>query len=190
MLQINYLIIFTKLFEFAYKMVIIYVLTKIALYISNKMVSEFFDKRIVKLDDANEIRRNNTIREIVNTFLKYVILFQAFILVLQLFNIDPKTIIATAGIGGIAISFGSQSLVKDVITGFFLFIENQFSLGEHVKINGFEGEVKEIKMRTTTLLGKDSEIVILPNSSISTVVNYSRMKEVKENLNNENTDAN
>jgi small conductance mechanosensitive channel len=70
--------------------------------------------------------------------------------------------------------FGAQSLVKDVITGFFLLFENQFSVGERVTIDNFTGTVKELGLRSTKIHGDEGGTLTIPNGSITKVVNHSR----------------
>lgn len=89
-------------------------------------------------------------------------------------GIDTTSIIATAGIGGLAIGFGAQSLVKDVITGFFIIFEDQYSVGDFIKVDDITGTVDEIGLRVTKLKGFKGDINIIPNGQISRVTNYSR----------------
>lgn len=97
-------------------------------------------------------------------------------MVLDMFNIDTSSILATAGIGGLAIGFGAQSLVKDIITGFFILFEDQFSVGgDYVKIGEYEGIVEELGVRVTKIRAfSGGELHIIPNSNIQTVTNRAR----------------
>ncbi|MGM9946398.1 MAG: mechanosensitive ion channel family protein, partial [Lysinibacillus sp.] len=78
-----------------------------------------------------------------------------------------------AGIASVAVAFGAQSLVKDFITGFFIVFEDQFGVGDYIKLNGAEGTVEEIGLRTTKIKGASGEQHIIPNGSIGAIVNYS-----------------
>ncbi|NRK74326.1 mechanosensitive ion channel, partial [Salmonella enterica subsp. enterica serovar Typhi] len=89
------------------------------------------------------------------------------------FNIDVKALLAGAGIVGLAVGFGAQSLVKDIITGFFIIFEDQFSVGDQVRIGTYEGVVEEIGLRTTKIKGFTGEVNIIPNGSIIEVTNFS-----------------
>ena len=100
-------------------------------------------------------------------------IFQQFLPFLSEFSIDVKGLLAGAGVLGLAVGFGAQSLVKDVITGFFIIFEDQFSVGDYVKIGIAEGTVEEIGLRTTKIKSFTGEISILPNGTIIQVVNYS-----------------
>ncbi len=84
-----------------------------------------------------------------------------------------SSLLAGAGIVGLAVGFGAQSLVKDMITGFFIIFEDQFSVGDHVRIGQFEGNVESIGLRTTKVKSWTGEVHILPNGTISQVTNFS-----------------
>ncbi len=90
------------------------------------------------------------------------------------FGVDIKPLLASAGIAGLAIGFGAQTLVKDVINGFFILVENQFDIGDTVKAAGVSGVVEEITMRRTLLRDGDGTLHIIPNSAINIVSNSTR----------------
>jgi small conductance mechanosensitive channel len=90
------------------------------------------------------------------------------------FGIDIKPLLASAGIAGLAIGFGAQTLVKDVINGFFILVENQFEVGDTIKAAGVGGAVEEITMRRTLLRDGDGTLHIIPNSAINIVSNSTR----------------
>ena len=81
--------------------------------------------------------------------------------------------LASAGVLGFAVGFGAQSLVKDIISGFFIIFEDQFSVGDYVQIGTTMGTVEEIGLRTTKLSAYGGEIYIIPNGNITEVINYS-----------------
>nr|WP_240515439.1 mechanosensitive ion channel family protein [Fictibacillus aquaticus] len=117
-------------------------------------------------------RREATLMRLLDNVISYVIYFMALLTVLSEF-VDIKALLAGAGVVGLAIGFGAQSLVKDIITGFFIIFENQFSVGDFVRIGSFEGHVEEIGLRTTKVKSWTGELHILPNSSILEVTNFS-----------------
>ena len=118
-------------------------------------------------------RREKTLLKLLENTLSYVVYFSAILAILSEFRIDVKGLLAGAGVLGLAVGFGAQSLVKDVITGFFIIFEDQFSVGDYVKIGAAEGIVEEIGLRTTKIKSFTGEVHILPNGTISQVVNYS-----------------
>ena len=118
-------------------------------------------------------RRQKTILKLVQSVISYVVYFSAILAVLEVLNINVAGLLAGAGIAGLAIGFGAQSLVKDVISGFFIIFEDQFGVGDHIRLNNAEGTVVEIGLRTTKIRGSSGEQHIIPNGAIGTVINYS-----------------
>lgn len=121
-------------------------------------------------------RRETTLVKLLQNLVSYVVYFIAFITILATLTIDIKGIIAGAGFLGLAVGFGSQNLVKDIIAGFFIIFEDQFSVGDHVSINQFHGTVDEIGIRTTKILNWKGELYIVPNGNITHVTNFSIYK--------------
>ena len=118
-------------------------------------------------------RRHKTILKLVQSVISYVVYFSAILAILSVLNINVAGLLAGAGIAGLAIGFGAQSLVKDVISGFFIIFEDQFGVGDHIRLNNAEGTVVEIGLRTTKVRGSSGEQHIIPNGAIGTVINYS-----------------
>ncbi|RKX70660.1 hypothetical protein DRP53_04195 [candidate division WOR-3 bacterium] len=96
------------------------------------------------------------------------------VIVLKEIGIEIGPIIATMGIVGFAVGFGAQSLIKDLISGFFLIIEDQIRIGDVVTIGKATGKVEKITIKTTRIRGRDGELYIVPNGDIRQVINYSR----------------
>lgn len=103
-----------------------------------------------------------------------IIGFIVLLQVLPLFNIDLKPLLASAGVVGLGISFGAQSIFKDMLNGVFIFLEDQFNVGDVVKVAGLQGTVEDMSLRTTTLRDGDGTQYFIPNSQIATVSNLSR----------------
>lgn len=104
----------------------------------------------------------------------FVILLVTLMQVLLVFDINVAPLLASAGIAGLAIGFGAQTLVKDVINGFFILAENQFEIGDTIKTAGVQGTVEEITMRRTVLRDSDGTVHIVPNSNMQIVSNTTR----------------
>ncbi|MFD1928365.1 mechanosensitive ion channel family protein [Sporosarcina siberiensis] len=117
-------------------------------------------------------RREKTLVKLLENAVSYIIYFAAILAILAEF-IDISGLLAGAGVLGLAIGFGAQSLVKDVISGFFIIFEDQFSVGDYVMIGTALGTVEEIGLRTTKLSAYGGEIHIIPNGNIAEVINYS-----------------
>src|SRR5947209_11416003 len=116
----------------------------------------------------------STVVGVIRSFGVFLITLVAIIQVLQVFNINIAPLLASAGIAGLAIGFGAQTLVKDVINGFFILAENQFEVGESIRAAGVQGTVEEITMRRTILRDLDGTIHVIPNSKIEIVSNMTR----------------
>lgn len=121
----------------------------------------------------NEPRRVQTAGKLLGNAVSYGIWFIAFLLVLGEFKISLAPLLAGAGIVGLAIGFGAQSLVRDVISGLFIIIEDPFGVGDEVKIGNYKGKVEMIGLRTTRLRSWTGEVFIIPNGQINDVTNYS-----------------
>lgn len=123
-----------------------------------------------------EGRRAQTLSVLLRSVLMYVVYFIAGLMILETFGVRTNSILATAGIAGLAVGFGAQNLVRDVITGFFIIFEDQFSVGEYVTVAGVTGVIEEMGLRTTKVREWTGQLHIIPNGEISKVTNYNRGK--------------
>ena len=120
---------------------------------------------------ATQLRTLSSIIQSVGTF---VIYFFALLQILPIFSVDVKPFLASAGIVGLAIGFGAQTLVHDVINGFFIIIENIYDLGDVVKIAGVQGTVEQMSLRKTVLRDDSGALHSVPNSEIKIISNMTR----------------
>ena len=155
------------------KIIIILVIIKLLSYLTNRVINRFLKSRS-EFNFFSNNKRANTIGSILKNIIRYVLYFIGIIMILDIFNINTTSIIATAGIGGLAIGFGAQSLVKDVITGFFILVEDQYAVGDFVKISSFEGTVEEMGLRVTKLRDFSGDLHIIPNGLVQAVTNKTR----------------
>jgi small conductance mechanosensitive channel len=118
-------------------------------------------------------KRGRTLSTLLRNAGRVVIALMAVLLSLNLF-IDITALIAGAGILGLAISFGAQSLVKDVLAGFFMLLEDQFAVGDVVELAGKSGVVERVTLRVVVLRGVDGSVHVIPNGEITTVTNKTR----------------
>jgi small-conductance mechanosensitive channel len=125
-------------------------------------------------DGALRAQQVSTVVGVIRSVGVFIIAFVTALQVLPIFGIHIEPLLASAGIAGLAIGFGAQTLVKDVINGFFILVENQFEVGDVVKIAGVQGTVEEITMRRTILRDTDGTIHTVPNSIIGIVSNATR----------------
>ena len=154
------------------KITAILVASWLVVFIGKKIIANVFALRMRAPLSYSE-RRQKTILKLLQSVLSYLVYFSAIMGILSALDIQIAGLLAGAGIAGLAIGFGAQSLVKDVITGFFIIFEDQFGVGDYIKLNGAEGTVYEIGLRTTKIKGSSGEQHIIPNGAIGTVINYS-----------------
>ena len=118
-------------------------------------------------------KRLTTLTGLIKATLSILIIAIAGFMILEEFGFNLAPLIASAGIVGLAIGFGAQALVKDIISGAFLLVENQFSEGDEVEISGKKGKVEKITLRTVRIRDKDGTLHTIPNGSITMVSNFS-----------------
>lgn len=115
-----------------------------------------------------------TLRGILYSLVKYSVIFFAIINILNSIGFDTRSILAGAGIAGLAVGFGAQNLVRDVITGFFIILENQYTVGEYISTAGVQGFVEEMGLRVTKIRDFGGQLHIIPNGQIAQVTNFHR----------------
>lgn len=132
-------------------------------------------KHGMRLNLARSNNRNLTLYRLVRSVVHYTIAFVALVMILSKFGINVASILAAAGVLGLAVSFGAQSLIKDIFAGFFIILENQYAVGEYITLNQkFTGTVESVGLRITQMQGYDGELIVIPNGSITDVMNYCR----------------
>lgn len=119
-------------------------------------------------------KRRYTVIKLVESIVKYIIILIAIFVVLGAWGIDVTAALAGVGIVGLVVGLGAQDLIKDLIAGIGIVIDDQYDVDEVVEINGFKGRVMEIGLRTTRIINAAGEIRIIRNGSISDLSNFSR----------------
>jgi moderate conductance mechanosensitive channel len=125
-----------------------------------------------------DARRSGTMRTLITNIIKYTVYFIAFYNVFTFIGFDPGPLLASAGVLGLAIGFGAQNLIRDIITGFFIIFEDQFAVGDVVTIKTVTGTVQAIGLRITRIKTWTGEVHIIPNGSITEVTNLSMENSV------------
>lgn len=149
---------------------IIIILFCILIYlILKRVIDKIFSIRIRRIDK----KKSRTIKSLTNNILKYLIILIAILLILDVFGIDTKTIIASLGVVGLVLGLAVQDTIKDFISGFTILVENQYSVGDYVTINGFAGYVESLGLKTTKLKAYTGEIKFISNRMITEVINHS-----------------
>ena len=124
-------------------------------------------------------QRIKTLSNLIINSAKIAINFIALVMILSELGVNIAPLLTGAGILGLAIGFGAKSLVADIIAGFFIIFENQFNVGDTIKVAGHEGKVVRITLRTITLRDKQKKRYIIPNSAVKTVTRFPLPKKNK-----------
>ncbi len=119
--------------------------------------------------------RLTTIATALKGFMTFVYVTLGIVLTLALFNISASSILAGGAVIGLAISFGTQNLVKDVVNGCLILLEDRFAVGDVIIINGMDGFVEEFNLRLTQLRNSEGQLITIPNSAIAEVRNLTRL---------------
>jgi small conductance mechanosensitive channel len=114
-------------------------------------------------------QRAETLRHIIRSVSKVIIFVVALVLIAEELGYDTSTVLAGFGIAGLAVGFGAQSLVKDVISGFFILLEDQYGVGDVVRIGDFTGVVEHMTLRSTVLRNLEGQVHVVPNGNIQHV---------------------
>lgn len=155
------------------KVVAIVVLMYLAIKVGSAIIHKFMKRqRNSNLKFTLNEKRSKTLEAILKSVLRYSVYFFGIVTIFTLI-FGPITY-AFAGIGGVAIGFGAQSLVKDVINGFFILFEDQFAVGDHINIDDKGGIVESIELRVTKLRDFNGDLHIIPNGLIAKITNHSR----------------
>lgn len=156
-----------------FKIIIIVLFTKISIKLGSSVIERFFRKQKTSRFGLNG-RKADTLSELLKSVLRYVIYFIAIMWIFQTIGFDITTVIAVTGAAGVAIGFGAQNLVKDIISGFFILFEDQFAVGDYISIDGMSGIVEVLGLRVTKIRDFSGDLHIIPNGTITRVTNKSR----------------
>ncbi|MEO5881004.1 MAG: mechanosensitive ion channel family protein [Caldimonas sp.] len=152
----------------------ILVVAWIAIVASQRSIRALRVRVSTRFDDREAAKRAETLGRVFRYLASVIITLVAAMLVLAEIGVSVAPILGAAGVVGLAIGFGAQSLVKDYFTGFFLLLENQIRQGDVVKLGDHAGLVEEVTLRYVRLRDYDGNVHIVPNGMISAVVNMSR----------------
>jgi small-conductance mechanosensitive channel len=155
--------------------ILIYIAALLLLKIGTRMIHHFLRLQ-ARLDD----RRRQTLQSLFSNILKYTLYFIILLTILPLFGVNIAALIAGAGVAGLAIGFGAQTLIKDFFAGIFILFEDQYGIGDWVMIdnmsgaNNVTGKIIAVGLRMTSIQVWTGEIVYIPNGTILQVTNYSK----------------
>jgi moderate conductance mechanosensitive channel len=159
-----------KLPKIVVVLVVIFILQRVVLFFVKKMRTRA-DRQVGNFHRAAQLR---TMASILRATSIGVLGFIAFLQILNIFDIPYQPILASAGIVGVGIGLGAQSIFKDMLNGIFILVEDQYNVGEVVVLAGLKGTVEDLSLRRTSVRDGDGTLYIIPNSQIATVSNLSR----------------
>ncbi|WP_459077044.1 mechanosensitive ion channel family protein [Aeribacillus alveayuensis] len=154
------------------KLIAIYIVYLVVKSIGTKVIERAFDR----LQNRDQISNGRalTLQTLSLNLFSYVLIFIYVVTVFQVFGYNVTALLAGAGVVGLAIGFGAQGLVSDVVTGFFLLLEKQIDVGDYVTTGGYSGIVEAVGLRTTQIRGFDGTLHYVPNREIVGLSNHSR----------------
>ncbi|WP_409305254.1 mechanosensitive ion channel family protein [Peribacillus sp. SCS-155] len=150
----------------------VYIIFLVVRTFTNKVITASFGK--VKDKENRSAGRTKTLEGLTKNAVGYVLSFILVVTILQLMGIKATAILAGAGVVGLAVGFGAQGLVSDVVTGFFILLERQLDVGDYITIGEFSGIVEQFGLRTTQIRDFDGTLHFIPNRQITSLSNHSR----------------
>ncbi|PQD94972.1 mechanosensitive ion channel protein [Pradoshia eiseniae] len=154
------------------KVLFFYLVYKLIKIFTNKVVETIFSRLQAKSNGTEN--RTKTLESLTKNIISYIYSFILIVTILELFDIRVTAILAGAGIVGLAVGFGAQGLVSDVVTGFFILLERQIDVGDEVTIGVIKGTVEVVGLKTLQVRDYDGSLHFIPNRQIATVSNHSR----------------
>jgi moderate conductance mechanosensitive channel len=149
-----------------------YALIRIATLLVRRFEHEV--SRGTSVDALERAKRARTLGSVIQKVASIAISSVAVLMVLREFGMDISPVLTGAGIAGLAVGFGAQTLVRDIISGFFLILEDQVRVGDVASINGTAGLIEEINLRTIILRDEEGAVHVFPNGAITTLANRSK----------------
>ncbi|MCS7236051.1 MAG: mechanosensitive ion channel [Armatimonadota bacterium] len=125
-------------------------------------------------DYEARLARARTLASLAHSVVRYTVYFVALVMILRQVNVDAAAVIASAGIAGLAVGLGAQTLVRDSLSGFFLLLDGSLQVGDVVSVAGEVGQVEQITLRNTQIRRYTGELVTIPNGEITRFANLSR----------------
>ena len=151
---------------------VILVIARLLLGIINRVIEHMLLRDDPRRPAVRDEQRAKTLASLLKSVSFYTVFFVAGMMVLESIGINTASLLAAAGVAGLAIGFGAQNLVKDVVSGFFILFEGQFRVGDYIGIGNVEGVVEQTGLRTTWIRSFGGEVHIIPNGEVRQVTNF------------------
>jgi len=159
--------------EFFLKKLILSIIYLFLAFLSTLIIKKIFSILLFgaqKTQNQKLIKKTKTLKAFIDSLIYVAVYFVALFFILEKLGVNMTPFLTGAGILGLTFSFGAQSLAKDLISGFFIIFDNQFEVGDYIKVGTLEGKVKKITLRQTILKDKNNNLILIPNSQITSVV--------------------
>lgn len=156
------------------KIVFIFFLGFVSNTFLQRSINIFFSNLEKKSILVSYHQRLKTLKTLLKSVVSVLIFIVLFLMIFYEFGFNIHPILTGAGILGLAVSFGAQTLIKDLIAGFFIILENQYNIGDFVKIGDTQGKVYKITLRMTVLKDKQDNLIYIPNSEIKKVIIFKK----------------
>lgn len=154
--------------------IVAWLLSRLATRIVSRVITRFIDDHL-HVREPRRVSRANSIAGVVASVVRIAIWMLALFLVLGELGVDLAPLLAGAGVAGVALGFGAQSVVRDTLAGFFMIIEDQFGLGDWVDLGEASGTVEKVSLRVTVVRGLDGTVWHVPNGEITRVGNKTQL---------------
>lgn len=139
----------------------------LAVHFGRRIIGRLFRKK-------NATAQSRTMHTLFLSLFNFVMYFIITVMALSALGVNVSSLLTVAGVGGVAIGFGSQTLIKDFISGLFIWLEGKIKVGDVVTVGSQTGTVEDMALRTTTLRGTNGNLYTIPNGDIRTVINMTR----------------
>lgn len=159
--------------ESGLKILLVLIVAWVIMRLIRRMIAVFKRFALKRADDPESVRRVETLSRVIRYVATVILIIGVVMEILYLLGISIAPLLGAAGVVGIAVGFGAQSLVKDFFTGFFLLLENQIRVGDFIAIAGERGQVEEITLRHVRLRAMDGTVHFIPTGLIDKVSNMS-----------------
>ena len=170
--QVDWAHLLDVIVEYGFKILVLI----IALRIINPIGKKIINKALNRAENNKKLSaaRIQTLEKLLLNVFSYVIFFLFIVMFFGIIEQPIGPLLAGAGVIGLAIGFGAQGLVSDIVTGFFILLERQIDVGDYITVASYDGVVEEIGLRTTQIRGFDGTLHFIPNREINSVSNHSR----------------
>ncbi len=145
------------------------ILKSVLIVIGSFFLSKALPK-LIRIPKKQQTKKAQTIATFIKQAFTVIVYFLALLTILSIFEVDVTPYLLSSSIIGFTVGFGAQSIIKDILSGFYLLLEPNFKIGKHIQINSYQGELKKITLKNIYIEGKNNELYIIPNGEIKTIV--------------------